>query len=372
MKQKRILIIGSFNMPYGSAAALYINGLYKVFSSAGYCVKIVDECTIIVKNESYIEQVYLGTGKVSNFNEYFRYSLIKKHIESGFDYILPYNFPSFVLYNIVKYCKKNDVNIIPIVTEWYDWKNVSFLLWFVKWIDINLRMRYLHKISDGALVCSTYLKKFYAHIPVLFIPTIAETKIVQCKKNDQKNTSIIRLVYFGNPGRNKENLGEFIKILCRTKFSSHCLFDIYGITDKQFFSLFGYYASSIKFVKCYGRISNSTLIDKLKEYSFSVIYRSGNLVNKAGFPTKLGVSLSNGLPVIASDVGDIKLFVNDGIDGFLLPVGSTEKIIEKLNIIFDTLNNSKFRLKPINRNIFSYKKYIKKASNFFDKFSTKN
>ena len=91
-----------------------------------------------------------------------------------------------------------------------------------------------------------------------------------------------------------------------------------------------------KYLYDYYRASNPyylpTLTEKgekkhFKTIDYSVIFRERNLVNTAGFPTKLGTSLSHGVAVLATAVGDIPIYIGNGVNGFILPQRKEDLIV---------------------------------------------
>jgi len=55
----------------------------------------------------------------------------------------------------------------------------------------------------------------------------------------------------------------------------------------------------------------------------------------AGFPQKLPEYMMLARPVVVTAVGDIPEYVRDGIDGFVVPVGSAERFADAIERIMD-------------------------------------
>lgn len=86
----------------------------------------------------------------------------KKIIEQDkFDSIICYNFPSIPLYKLYKLAKRNKIEILGDVTEWYSPKGRGILNKIIKGIDTSIRMRYIHKKLDGLIVISKFLEDYY-------------------------------------------------------------------------------------------------------------------------------------------------------------------------------------------------------------------
>jgi alpha,alpha-trehalose phosphorylase (configuration-retaining) len=58
------------------------------------------------------------------------------------------------------------------------------------------------------------------------------------------------------------------------------------------------------------------------------------LSHKEGFEVKISEALMKGIPVVAYDVGGIPLQVREGVSGYLIKVGETETVAEKLYNLF--------------------------------------
>lgn len=66
-----------------------------------------------------------------------------------------------------------------------------------------------------------------------------------------------------------------------------------------------------------------------------VLSRPNNIQAQNGFPGKLGEYLLSKSPAIVTAVGDIPLFVKDGINGFVVEPNNEEAFAEKMNWIIE-------------------------------------
>lgn len=107
-----------------------------------------------------------------------------------------------------------------------------------------------------------------------------------------------------------------------------------------------------------GQILPSEMPQILVDAKILALARPNNLQAQNGFPTKLGEYLSTGNPVVVTSVGDIPLFIKDGINGFLAEPDSPGSFAEKLKWVadhYDEACNVAARGQNLAENEFSYK-----------------
>ena len=94
-------------------------------------------------------------------------------------------------------------------------------------------------------------------------------------------------------------------------------------------------------VTFYGFVSEKVLLESVRAASLLTIPKSDNLQNRGNFPSKLGVYLATGVPVLASDVGSISMYFRDGEDIYLVKSDDINAFAEKLDYIFSHEEESK-------------------------------
>lgn len=206
-------------------------------------------------------------------------------------------------------------------------------------ISLNKCIKYSKKL-DGLIVISEALKQFYINSGVLtnkihVINMIVDSSrfeylvhsgtrvktIVYCGAgftNDKdgvvdlvkafskinRSEGDIKLLLVGNPG-NEEVKEEIDDIIGRL-----------GMTDDVIIT---------------GRVLSKDIPQILKDASVLVLCRPDNMQAKYGFPTKLGEYLLSGNPVVATNVGDIHLYLEDGVDIMLATPGNLDEFAHKIN-----------------------------------------
>ena len=82
-------------------------------------------------------------------------------------------------------------------------------------------------------------------------------------------------------------------------------------------------------------------------------------MTKAGFPTKFVEAISVGTAVIANDTSDLKLYLKDGKNGYMINADKMEENIRKILLAEKDIE--------VESDTFDYKKYIKKFEDFYSK-----
>lgn len=73
-----------------------------------------------------------------------------------------------------------------------------------------------------------------------------------------------------------------------------------------------------------GQVSPEKIPQLLSNAQALVLARPDNLQSRYGFPTKLGEYLATGNPVIVTNVGEISAYIEDRVNGILVPPGNVE------------------------------------------------
>lgn len=183
--------------------------------------------------------------------------------------------------------------------------------------------RDVHKI-DGMFVISTALKEYFMSLGVperkikIVNMMVDNNRFVNIKKNHSERY----IAYCGTASNNKDGVDELIKSFAIVH-ESHPDVKLYIIgqtPDKDDAS------GNMKLIedlgiKDYvvftGVVTSDAIPQILKDATVLALNRPDSLQAKCGFPTKLGEYLLSENPVVVTKVGDIPLFLNDGISALL-------------------------------------------------------
>ena len=173
--------------------------------------------------------------------------------------------------------------------------------------------------------------------PTLLLSTIVDTD----RFNDVKPFEAKRdyLCYMGNMELTKDNVDNIIYAFNIVKndypnIDLH-LFGCPNSKDKE------YLISIIKKLKLsdrvfiMGRINSEEVPNILVSAKVLVASQPNTKRAEGGFPTKMGEYFMSGVPTILTDVGEISLYVKDGVNAYIVPPSRPDLYAEKLRYIFN-------------------------------------
>lgn len=395
MDKGTIVYIGGFELPDKNAAAHRVLANGKIFRELGYRVIFIGingsvQIDSGLKNEDFFDfecwsitypkgsiawlRYILGSSYVLNFiNEREQVNKIVG--------VVCYNYPAIAQLRIKGLCRKYNIKLISDATEWYDASAGSLSYRLVKYVDTTLRMRWVHKVSDGVITTSRYLTDFYnsqkkitVELPTLF--DVARFKAPEISKGN----SVRRFIYVGSPfdsgrvNKRRTNLKERLDICVDIFYQLHkagqkFIFDIYGITKDEYLNVFPEHTEMLAemsgFVSINGRQPNEKVLGHVANADFSIFFRDQNRVTLAGFPSKLAESISIGTPVISNTMVSLRSY--EKIEGLFLAKRGEELAL--VNSLLQLTFNEIDVLKQCahSSGAFDYRNYSEKVAEFFNK-----
>ncbi len=218
-------------------------------------------------------------------------------------------------------------------------------------------MYVLNRKVDAIIVVSNYLKHFYRDANPMVLPMIFS-------KNQEfsltETHEFIELAYAGIPFRLGKKLRDrksakdrldivLVMLYELDKRSIPFKFDIYGVTRSQYLTVLPEDRKILdalgEKVIFHGFTSNIELIKKIRIADFTVLFRDDNRVTLSGFPTKFSESIKCCTPVIATDTGDIKCYLEEGVTGYIVDINHMEKALSKFESIINSKSESIVQLK---------------------------
>ena len=353
---KKIIYTGSFRFPDKDAASQRVLNIGKVFRNLGYEViffgwekeeraqDISPEREFFYDGFRYYSQNELDQVASNPFSKLLKFIFrgdksilsIKKNIQNNtVDYIVAYNANSYFLYQLHKLSKKNNIKLICDCTEWYEPEHLPGGKFGFANFDNNFRINKIYPRIKNIIVISSFLDK---HLKNKGCDTVILPPLVDLRENKWQfnspnvkvNKDVISLIYAGDPGK-KDLLGPFFEALKYVNNKNNFELILLG-SSKDFIKkhYFNNEENIPKYVKIIGQVPMDEVPGFYRNADFSILLREDKRYAHAGFPTKLVESLSSGVPLITNDTSDIKKFIKDGFNGFILENHSVEKIIECL------------------------------------------
>lgn len=191
---------------------------------------------------------------------------------------------------------------------------------------------------SGLFVISNPLREYYENLGIdpSKIHVLNMTVDVERFKNIKKAACREKYIaYCGNVSNNKDGVDILIKsfaLVCK-KRPEIKLF-IIGKSPSQTEA-----SDNLRLIKSLGIeerivftgvVSSEQMPQLLKDAMVLALARPDNLQAKYGFPTKLGEYLLTENPVVVTSVGDIPLFLKDGVSALISEPSNVEMFAEKL------------------------------------------
>ena len=288
--------------------------------------------------------------------------IVKEIGEENIESIIASDLKSIQLIKMKKFCRRNNFKIILDILDWYGKSSERFPKNILKNLDTYLTMNFLYYTINRCITVSSnlYGKFNKNNINCIRIPMVYDNCIYndKLKKMDKK----LRFIFAGKPGRycEKEKLDWIIEIFSGLKFDFELI--IIGIEEKEFFL----YNQSLKKlvddrITFYGDISYELCTREIQNSDFYLLIREKTRLSDFGFSTKLMESFKFKVPLIATDTGDVNLYVKDGYNGFICKADKkslNDKIVQLFTRDYTELRNLKENI--------DVSKLLE--SNFYDEF----
>lgn len=217
-----------------------------------------------------------------------------------------------------KYCKKCGILFVIDVMDRFVSGN-SFVS-KIKQIDSELRMRILYpKVERKIYICHAYKSLLGDGKHVAVIPGVG-INLYGKQIPEKIERKLIRLVFLGRPGEicEKEKIDWIIKIICMEKLTDKFELILAGFDKEKFLvkndHLHAFLSDNVIFC---GRVNHDECIKLLRNSDFSLVIRPNTVLSQYGFSTKIGEAFSCGVPVLATDTSDNKLYIKNGENGFV-------------------------------------------------------
>ena len=270
--------------------------------------------------------------------------------------------PSIPAIRIANYCVKKSIKCIMDIDEWYAKSPDFFPRNVIKNLDTSIRMNRICKIYKDYIVSSNFLLNYCGKDKNIFVfPAIVSEKI-QRDQQEQQDLYInhaIKILFAGKPEKNnlKENLDNVIAAINIVNKEKGKRFNL---------EIVGTDGNNSEFIHYHGKLPYDECVKFLLSADFTIIPRDRTRKNNAGFPTKLSESFLYGVPVISTDTSDIKEYLIDGINGFLLINNEIKDYINAFKKIRASISCDPNYIHTLKNNTIKYNKL--RIELFVDRF----
>jgi glycosyltransferase involved in cell wall biosynthesis len=253
--------------------------------------------------------------------------------------------------------------------------NILYLLFFI------FKKKYYYDIDDAMYLIKDkkVVDKFIIHAEKIFVAStelqnyckslnsetyLLTTPVPISKHKKTQRNALFNMGWIGYFSHYKKDLYEILFPSIKN-INSPILLTLLGVTDKNDVAEIEDYFSDKNNIKIYTPLNidwkdEDYISTEISKFDVGLAPSSNTEINRAKSAFKIKQYLSCSVPVIASDVGDNRLFVADGINGFLCRQGSD---FEKYINIYLQMNNEEFNKTINNCNIKSSEYSLDKFSN---------
>ncbi len=254
-------------------------------------------------------------------------------------FILSFDAPQ-MLQQIVSYLKKNFNATILTIADEYPRPIRDFMK---ESVPENILKKYkkIYKSIDGRILMTRKLQEFYnknvSPKPTLILSTIVDTDRFDNIEISHKEREY--LCYMGNMSLKKDNVDNIVIAFSLIK-DNYPLLDLhlYGTpssNDQQYIQDIINKLDLQNRVYIKGRVDYKDVPQVLANAKILVTSQPDTKRAEGGFPTKMGEYFMTGVPTILTDVGEIREYVTDKVNGYMVTPCNPNAYAEGLKYILE-------------------------------------
>jgi glycosyltransferase involved in cell wall biosynthesis len=254
------------------------------------------------------------------------------------DVVILYGTPYGYLRRLLPQLKKQGIPLVLDVVEWYERSHMPGGKYGPFALANEHSMRSLAKRADGIIVISRFLDEYFSSfkMPVMRVPPLFATPDQLRPKQNRAQDGRTHFVYAGSPGA-KDEIGLVLQaFFAASKNGIQSFLHLVGLSPEFVRSALSLHASPDDVVrfgasyKAYGRVENAVSRLIVSKCDFSILLRPDLRYSRAGFPSKVGESLSLGTPMMANLSSNLDEVLVDGGNALVVQHLSSEAVLKQI------------------------------------------
>ena len=361
-----VIYYGGFALPDKSASANRVVSNGKLLEALGYKTIFLGACydakhsELWQISENMFEEPHPKASK-EWIKQILSFSNLKKLADEceNLKLVLLYNVPFITLVVAKQYFSKMGIEVAYDCTEWTQFTEGSLLKKSFKYADEFFVRRFAHKIADKMIVISKMMEKAYSSDKrILRLPPLVDINDEMWHQPTYKDKKLFTFCFSGFPEGKKDSLDKVVEAFKKLNQVNTEL-KIVGVSEKDFINLYPEIKiAGYKNIEFLGKQSHKASIKNILSCDCYIFIRTSDRRNNAGFPTKFVESFTCGVPIITTDVSDIKEYIDFSDGSVLLENCEIEKIRKSME---DVLKKEKPEKTSCLRTEFHYENYKDKA-----------
>ncbi len=361
-----VIYYGGFALPDKSASANRVVSNGKLLEALGYKTIFLGACydakhsELWQISENMFEEPHPAT-TVEWVKQILSFSNLKKLADEceNLKLVLLYNVPFITLVLAKKHFSKNGIEVAYDCTEWTQFTEGSLLKKIFKYADEFFVRRFAHKFADKIIVISKMMEKAYeTNENLLKLPPLVDVNDEIWHQKVEKNKDEFVFCFAGFPGGNKDNLDKVVRAFEKL-VQENTKLKIVGLSEKDFFELYPEIKKlDNKKIEFLGEQTHKNSIKNILSCDCYIFIRPSDRRNNAGFPTKFVESYTCGVPIITTDVSDVKEYISLSEGSILLENCEIEKIQKAMETV---LKKGKTENKSALKTNFHYAEYLEET-----------
>lgn len=365
-----VIYVGEFILPDKGAAANRVVSNAKAFNEAGYNTVFLGASD----SKEHFEGIRRIPGTENMYEEAHPESSMQwaKHIfstgsilrlvkEYNAGAVILYNLPVVTLLAVKLALRGTKKRIMYDCTEWTAFTDGSLPKRLFKKFDEFFVRNFLHRFCGNIIVISSMMQNKYKKCKnMILLPPLVDVKDSIWHQKKGRNDGIFEFCFAGVLDGNKESLDSIVTAFCKITDDKTRL-RIIGVTKEHFVSLYPSLKNEAEDERIVfmGKLSHKETLEYVADCDCYIFIRPSDRRNNAGFPTKFAEGYTLGVPVIATDISDISMYI-DGTRDILLPDCSCTAV---RNAMEAKIKEGKTGMSDI-RTTFDYRNYIDLCKNF--------